>query len=127
MTRMKMWKLYHLVEPGSDTHRAIVHAYYHLMRTERAVRAAEGIREMYGNNEFTSYWETVAVDNMMAFYAQIQEIPDWQEYLDMRLAVNAERRLRKMYRRVDDETRKSYPHAEAAARRARRKLKARYN
>lgn len=127
MPTPKMWKLYKDVEPGSDLHNAIVHAYYHLLRAERGVRAAEGLREMYGDNQFTSYWENVAVDNMLAFYAQMQLIPEWQEYIDMRLATHADRRMRKMYRDVDDHGRKSYPEAEKAASRARRKLRSKYN
>lgn len=127
MPTPKMWKLYRVVKPGEDLHKAIVHAYYHLLRSERGVRAAEGLREMYGDNEFVHFWENQAIDHYFAFLEQIHLIPDWQEYLDMRLATHADRRAEKMYRDVGDQSRKSYPEAEKAASRARRKLRSKYN
>jgi hypothetical protein len=127
MATPKGMKLYHAVVPGTDEHRAIVHAYYHLLQSERGVRAAEGIREEYGDNELTEFWEGHAIDHFLSYKMQISFIPGWESYLEERMSIHFQRRLQKMFRDRDDKSRKSYPRAEAGAKQMRRKLRARHN
>ena len=119
-------KLWNITGGDENLHSALVHAYYHLLRWERGMRFTKGGEMIYGRNEYSEYWENYALQNLVAYNAQLDEIQHWEEYLTTRALQNLERRMEKMFR-TPDEDRPSYPKAEAAAKRAKRKMRARYN
>ena len=126
MSSKNFLKLHDIFLLTNEEKKMVVHAYYHMLRWERGTRFAKGGVMLYGENEFSKYWEQYAMENLIAYNMQLDEIPHWQDYLTERAMLNIERRMEKMFRTVDED-RPSTRKAEQAAKRARRKLNARYN
>ena len=126
MSAKNIIKLWNITGGDQNLHDALVHAYYHLLRWERGRRMSVEGEKMYGANEFSVWWDNYAEEHFDAFLIAMIPIELYADYLGYRADFHLERRIEKMFR-TPEENRPSYPKAEAAAKRARRKLNARYN
>lgn len=119
-------KLWQIDNGDPDLHEAIVHAYYHLLQSERGYRFAEAGKLIGGYDETVENWENESVGHFIAYLEQLAMIPWIEDYLRFRQEMRIERRAKAMWRDKGD-NRKSFKEVEARKRRRDRRNSAKWN
>jgi hypothetical protein len=126
---MRRVKLYKWIDPGTEAHKAMVHAYYHLMHFERAERFVALARATNSPDDITQYWKEDSAMHWLAFIHATEGLDNlWVSYLDDRQWENLEKRMHIMTRpHSPEEQARREKKASVKKRQFERRNKARYN